>query len=47
MWRRVEAGDRALRIALELGPWVGVEVDGGRLGDADTASDLTRLLDGS
>ncbi len=46
MWRRVEAGERALRVALDLGPWLGVELDGRRLCDADTASQLARLLEG-
>ncbi len=42
--RRIAGGDRSLRTALEVGPWLGVELDALALADADTPAELDRLL---
>lgn len=40
LWQAVERGDRALRVALELLEWRGVEIDERAVLDADTQVDL-------
>lgn len=41
--RRFSAGERAWRAALDVGPWVAVELASDALADADTQADLDRL----
>ncbi len=41
--RLVERGERRLRSALDVGPWVGVDVPEALLADADTPADLKRI----
>ncbi len=43
--RLIDAGERRLRAALELGPWQGVEVGADTIRDADTPSALRAMLD--
>lgn len=44
--RRFTAGDRAWRVALDLGPWTPVDLDPEATADADTPADLDRLRGG-
>lgn len=45
MRRIVEDGERRFRAALDVGSWVGVELGRRAVADADTPSELERLLD--
>jgi len=42
----VEGGERRFRAALDVGPWIGVEVPRLAVADADTPAELERLLGG-
>ena len=43
--RLVEAGERRFGAALDVGPWLGVELPAAAIADADTPEELRRLLD--
>ncbi len=45
MRRLVEGGERRFRAALDVGPWIGVEVPASALADADSPAELERLLE--
>ncbi len=46
MRQLVEGGERRFRAALDVGEWIGTEVDGRCLADADSPAELEQLLDG-
>lgn len=45
MRRLVEGGERRFAAALDVGTWIGVEVPGSTVADADTPSELGRLTE--